>query len=115
MRSSDMLALVTDKDGNLLTDVKEVAKALETMKKREKAEGVKRRTEAARRKQFGKVGVNGKLSYDSMTAYVWEFSMSRVDEMRQWMMYEYPNLFEIVPGEIPGEAQETEYEGVDAG
>ena len=44
MKSSDMLALITDKDGNLLTDVKEVAKALETMKKREKAEGVKAQT-----------------------------------------------------------------------
>ena len=73
-----------------------------------------RKRRALRRKQFTDIGVNGKLSYDAMTAYVWEFAMSRVVEMRQWMMYEYPNMFKVVPGEIPGEVQETVYEGVDA-
>lgn len=111
MKSSEMLSLITGKDGKVIDNVKDLTKALEKMKKVEKAEGLKRRTEAARRKQFGDVGVSVKLSYDAMTSFVWEFAMNHMDELRTWMQCQYPDKFATVPGEIQDGAMDASYKG----
>ena len=107
MNNTAMLSLLTDKDGNMVNDLDKVLKALAKMKKVEKAESLRRRTEAVRRKQFCDVGVSVKVSYESMTSFVWEFAMSHMDEMRSWMQNQYPDKFATVSGgEIQGDVQE---------
>lgn len=95
--NDDLMKLLKDENGNLLTDTAVLLKRLGQYKqqtlKKQKQESVKRRIIASRRATFAGVGMNGKVSYDAMTAYVWEYAAAHVASMRSWLVSQHPDRF----------------------
>ncbi len=101
MKDADVAKLINvDENGNVTNSIDDILKAIAIVKKREKAEGAKRRVESERRKRFSVLPIAGKLSYEQMTAFVWEFATSDMDMLRNWLSYNHPEIVVRCDNEI---------------
>lgn len=96
MKKKEMFELLKE----MHVEGSDVAKIVNKIVNKEKASLVQRLTEQRRREVWKRMGTSN-VTYGQMTAYIWDYMVHNPGMVRDWLMSEHPELFDVVPAEVP--------------